>query len=154
VDNVKEIVDAVKARGLDGIAITEHYDKAYGYRVKEVVDRYFNAEILIIPGQEIIGRGSMHIVELDLPYDIIFRFIAHVGYPYIKDLSRYIDDSIHGMELRNPEMDPPSIREVAEEYGLLLLTNSDAHLLSDIGKYYNEIDIKGLCARAQVRRNF
>jgi len=39
---VKEIVAAVKAKGLDGIAITEHYTDSYGYRVKEIVDGHLN----------------------------------------------------------------------------------------------------------------
>jgi histidinol phosphatase-like PHP family hydrolase len=60
---------------------------------------------------------------------------------------------MHGIELRNPlhddEMEEGKIRELAEKYDLLLLTNSDAHFLDDIGKYYNEIDIEELCARAR-----
>jgi len=151
VDIVKEILAVVKARGLDGIAITEHYNKAYGYKAKEMVDHYLNNEILVIPGQE-VDKGLLHIVELYLPGDTTFRFIAHPGYPYVRDLDSQIDDSIHGIELRNPlhdhEMNERRIRELAKKYDLLLLTNSDAHFLSDIGKYYNEIDIEELCARA------
>jgi PHP family Zn ribbon phosphoesterase len=41
------------------------------------------------------------------------------------------------------------IRELAEKHDLLLLTNSDAHSLADIGTYHNEIDIEVLCARAR-----
>jgi len=33
-DIVKKIVAVVKDRGLDGIAVTEHYAKAFGYGVK------------------------------------------------------------------------------------------------------------------------
>jgi len=151
-DIVKEIVAVVKARGLDGIAITEHYNKAYGYKVQEMVAHHLKGEILVIPGRE-IDKGLLHVVELYLPGDLTFRFIAHPGYPHIRDIEAQIDDDIHGIELRNPlhddEMDEERIRELAEKYGLLLLTNSDAHFLDDIGKYYNEIDIEELCARAR-----
>jgi histidinol phosphatase-like PHP family hydrolase len=150
-DIVKEIVAVVKTRGLDGIAITEHYNKAYGYKVQEMVEHHLKGEILVIPGRE-IDKGLLHVVELYLPGDVTFRFIAHPGYPYVRDLEAQIGD-IHGIELRNPlhddEMDEGRIRALAEKYDLLLLTNSDAHFLDDIGKYYNEIDIEELCARAR-----
>ena len=150
IDIVKDIVAAVKARGLDGVAITEHYGKAYGYKVKEMVDHYFSGEILVIPGQE-VAKGSVDVVELYLPGDVTFRFIVHPGYPCVRDLASQIDNSIHGIELRNAlhEIDESRVREVAEKYNLLLLTNSDAHHLSNIGQYYNEIDIEELCARVR-----
>ena len=158
-DIVRRIVAAVKAQGLDGIAITEHYTDSYAYEVKEIVHRYFNDEILVIPGREIdrvflrIEKGLFHLVELYLPGDITFRFIAHPGHPHIRDLGSYIDGDIHGIELRNPahdhEMDSSMIRELAEKHDLLLLTNSDAHSLADIGTYHNEVDIEVLCARAR-----
>lgn len=155
---VKEIVAAVKSRGLDGIAVTEHYTQAYGFEVKEMVDRFLNGEIIVIPGQEIdrmflgVDRGVLHVVELFLPGDVVFRFIAHPGHPQIRDLDSLIDDDIHGIELRNPNhdhrMDEARTRELAEKHDLILLANSDAHNLNEIGKYHNEIDITELCARA------
>lgn len=158
-DVVGRIVAAVKSAGLDGIAITEHYTSSYGYEVKAMADRYFNGDITLIPGQEIdrvflgIERGVMHVVELYLPGDVTFRFIAHPGHPYVRNLDAVMDSSIHGIELRNPahddEMDEARIRELAQKYDLLLLTNSDAHALSDIGRYHNEIDVEDLCARAR-----
>ena len=150
---------AVKRRGLDGIAVTEHYTNYYGHKVKEIVDAQFDNKIVIIPGQEVArtlsGRelGVIHVVELYLPDDLIFRFIAHPGHPYVKDLSQYIDDGIHGIEIKNPLHDgdglsEKQIEELAEKYGLILLTNSDAHRLEDIGTYHNEIEVDELCARA------
>jgi histidinol phosphatase-like PHP family hydrolase len=158
-DIVRRIVSAVKARGLDGIAVTEHYTHDYAYQVKEIVHQYFNDEILIIPGKEMdhvflgIEKGLFHLVELYLPGGATFRFIAHPGHPHIRDLSSHIDGNIHGLELRNPshddEMDGQMIRELARKHDLLLLTNSDAHSLSDIGHYYNDIDIEDLSSRAK-----
>jgi histidinol phosphatase-like PHP family hydrolase len=141
---VKQIVAAAKARGLDGIAITEHYNRAYGYKVKEIVEQQLHGEILIIP---------LHVVVLYLPDDITFRFVGHPGYPPVQDLGCEIDESIHGLEIRNPthddEIDGELIRRLAKERDLLLLSNSDAHFLSDIGKYYNEIELEELCVRAR-----
>ena len=53
VDAVRQIVDAVKAKGLDGLAITEHWNKDYGFRAKEILEEHFPGEIVLIPGQEI-----------------------------------------------------------------------------------------------------
>lgn len=119
--------------------------------MKEIVERHFASDILIIPGQE-IDRGQLHVAVLHLPGDLTFRFVAHPGHPKV-DFSSLIDESIHGIEIRNPahdyEMDETAIREAAEKHHLLLLQNSDAHYLSDIGRYYNEITIEELCARAR-----
>lgn len=154
----KRIVTAVKNRGLDGIAVTEHYTEHYAFELKDIVDRYLDSEILIIPGQEIdrmfFGRerGIFHVVELYLPGDITFRFIAHPGHPYVRDLDSCIDGSINGIEISNPchddEIDEKTVRQLAEKHDLILLTNSDAHTLSDIGRLYNEIDLDELYARA------
>lgn len=149
-DIVKRIVSAAKAKGLDGIGVTEHYNRTYGYKVRELVEQ-LDDDLLIIPGQE-IDKGLLHVVVLYLPDDLTFRFIAHPGYPPVTDLDSLIDDSFHGIEIGNPlhddEMDQEMIREIAKKHDLLLLTDSDAHFLSDVGKYYNEITIEELCARA------
>lgn len=158
---VERIISAVKEKGLDGIAITEHYTESYGYAVKDIVHRYFNDEILVIPGKEIdrvflgIEKGLFHLVELYLPCDVTFRFIAHPGHPHIVNLGAYIDGDIHGIEVGNPshdhDMDKVMIRALAKTHDLVLLTNSDAHALDDIGAYHNEIDVEDLCLRAKRR---
>jgi histidinol phosphatase-like PHP family hydrolase len=156
VDIVKQIVAAARAKGLDGIAVTEHNNRAYGYKVKQIVEQQLHEDILIIPGQE-IDRGPLHIVVLYLPGDTTFRFVGHPGYPPVKDLAAEIDDSIQGLEIRNPthddEIDEALVTRIARERGLLLLRNSDAHFLSDIGKYYTEIELDELCARARQTRH-
>jgi predicted metal-dependent phosphoesterase TrpH len=161
-NGVERIVAAVKAAGLDGIAVTEHYTERYAYEVKEIVDRHFRDEIVVIPGQELdrmfFGqeRGVFHVVELYLPDDATFRFVAHPGHPYVRDLDARIDDSIHGIELRNGthagEMGEEMIRLLAVKHDLMLLTNSDAHSLGDIGSMYNELDLEELSARARSSR--
>lgn len=151
---VRDIVAAARARGLDAIGITEHYNKAWGFDVKQMVEGRFGGELLVIPGQE-VDKGRLHVVELYLPGGLTFRFVAHPGHPRV-DFGSLIDDSIHGIELRNPihdwEMDETIIRRVAEEHDLLLLQNSDAHYLSDIGRHCNEITIEELCERARRGR--
>lgn len=145
-DIVGRIIAQIKVRGLDGIAITEHWDKEYGFKVKRIVERSFNGEVLIIPGQEIDIRWHQE-VELYLPNGATFRFLAHPGYPTISDAI----ENIQGIEIENAlhYIDKERVMALAEEYDLLLLSNSDAHSIDTIGRYYTEIDIEELIARAR-----
>ena len=149
VDIVAEIVARIKERRLDGIAITEHSNKKYAYLVKEIVERSFNNEVLIIPGQE-IDFGRREVVELYLPNGSVFRFLAHPGrYPGVTE---EVSD-VQGIEIDNAlhswHINKVRVKELAERHGLLLLHNSDAHNLEDIGAFHNEIDLEELEARAQ-----
>lgn len=148
-DIVRRIVKTVKERNLDGIAITEHVDKLYGYQVKNIVEKQFDSEILIIPGQE-LNIWPVQVVELYLPEDVTFRFLAHPGYPgeYTEDFA-----GLHGIEIDNPlhnwHINKEKVRAQADKYGLYLLSNSDAHFLDDIGRSYNEVSLEDLMAMAR-----
>lgn len=167
--SVERIVEKIKKMGLDGIAVTEHDTKSYGYRVKEIVETHFNNEVLIIPGRE-LHSASIHFVELDLPCNGIttFRFLAHPDYP--GDPINHLYDSngieidtalypwdinqLHGFDgieidnaLHHWHIDQGKVKDIAAKYNLLLLANSDAHYLDDIGKRYNEISLEDLCQR-------
>jgi len=146
---VREIVMAIKARGLDGIGSTEHEYPSYGFQLQEMVEKLFPGEVIIVPGQE-VSAWPVEIVELYLPGEKTFRFLAHPGYPPT-DFTRALD-GVQGIEvangLHNYQMDQEKIRAVAQERGLLLLTNSDAHGLQYLGEFYNEIDLEELARRA------
>lgn len=146
---VRLIVGKVKEKGLDGIGITEHEFKSYGLQFKEIADRCCNGEVVVIPGQE-ISVWPVEIVELYLPGGRVFRFIAHPGFPPT-DFSR-MASQVQGIELRNAlhgwQMDPERILAVAQKHDLLLLSNSDAHSLDDIGQHYNELSLEELLARS------
>ncbi len=154
VETVEEIVAAVKASGMDGIAITEHDNKEYGYKVKEIVERSFGNEIVIIPGQEILIRLERfyeEIVELYLPDGSTFRFVAHP----VHSANLVINSGeFQGIEVANSwhgtEINAEEVRKLAERYDLLLLSNSDAHYLKHIGRVYNEIELEELCVRARA----
>ncbi len=149
-DVVRLIVDKVKEKGLDGIGITEHEFRSYGLQFQEIADRCCNGQVVVIPGQE-ISAWPVEIVELFLPGERIFRFICHPGFPPT-DFSR-MASQVQGIELNNAlhgwQMDQERIRAVAQEYDLLLLSNSDAHSLDDIGQHYNEISLDELLDRSQ-----
>lgn len=149
IDIVRRIIGAVKARNLDGIGVTEHVDKFYGYQVKEIVEKHFDNEILVIPGQE-LNVWPVQIVELYLPEDVTFRFLAHPGYP-----GEYVDDfrGLQGIEIDNPlhnwHINKEKVKACAEKYGLYTLCNSDAHFLDDVGRSFNEVSLADLMAMAR-----
>lgn len=147
-DIVARIIAQIKARGLDGIAVTEHNDKVYGYRVKELAQE-LAPEVVIIPGQE-INAWPVQIVELFLPGEVTFRFLAHPGYPGELEV---VNSALHGIEIDNPlhswHINRERVKAIAQKYNLLLLSNSDAHSLEDMGQFYNEVSLEELIARAQ-----
>ena len=149
-DVVRRIVERARARGLDGLAVTEHWNKDYGFRVREMARELYGDGVLIIPGHE-IARGGREIVELFLDERLIFRFIAHPRDRHSFDGGF---EGIHGIEIQNGlhyyEIDRQRVRAAAEEHGLLLLENSDAHELNDIGCYHNEIEWEDLARRAEM----
>ena len=151
---VNKIVTAVRDKGLDGIAVTEHYVQEFGFLAQEIVAESFDNQIVIIPGREIYYHGY-HLVELFLPDDIVFRFLPHPIYG--EQLEKEYDfNVIHGIEVANSyydnNIDKQRVRAIAEEYNLLILSNSDAHDLEDIGNYYNEIDLDELVKRVKSSR--
>ena len=152
VELASRILEKIQAKGLDGIAITEHWDRYSGQRIKELVEEYFPGQALIIPGQE-IDVGAYQVVELFLPTGSVFRFLAHPGYVSESTLEK--TGPLHGIELYNgfhPAIPRDKVKALAEEHGLLLLSNSDAHYLDHLGTFYNEISLEELCARADGAR--
>ena len=148
---VGKIVSSIKAKGLDGIAVTEHYREEYGFATKNIVAEQFNNQVVIIPGREVYFH-RIHVVELFLPNRTIFRFIPHpLDLDHIENSFNF--GRIHGIEIANhyydQYLDKPRIEALAEKRCLLLLSNSDAHELSHVGYYYNEIDLDDLQARVQ-----
>lgn len=137
----------LRARGIDGLAITDHLEVRWAYSLRDTVKRLFGEEFVIIPGQE-VARGNQHIVELYLDGDTTFRFIAHPTNPGWEEL---LTEAIHGLEVENPHwaIDKEKVKDVAAERGLLLLSNSDAHSLEAVGLYYNTIDLDHLVSLAK-----
>ena len=148
-NTIRMIVEQIRKRGLDGIAVTDHSKKEYGYMVKELVDRHFPGEAMIIPGQE-ISLHREHVVELFLPNNSVFRFCAHpfFGVHFDEFIKKEIGN-IHGIEIKNAawQLQEDKVLEAAQKYDLVILENSDAHSIRDIGFHYNEIDLEDLYKR-------
>ena len=46
----EKVVAQIKARGIDGIGITDHNNKEWAFEFREVVEHYFPGKATIIPG--------------------------------------------------------------------------------------------------------
>ncbi|MBI4295989.1 MAG: PHP domain-containing protein [Chloroflexi bacterium] len=153
VGSVERIIEKIKAMGLDGIAVTEHDTKEYGYRVKQIVETKFNNEVIIIPGRE-VETFSIHYIELDLPWNAsTFRFLAHPGYPGEPEQM----EMFHGIEIRNAahnwHINQQQVMDLAAKHNLILLSNSDAHYLRNIGMCYSEISPEDLSVACSLDQN-
>ncbi len=151
---VERIFLWVKQRGLNGIAITDHAELGteFACQVKDIVAHLFHNEIVIITGSE-VSFWPYHIVELYLPDNCTFRFVAHPSLQSLRLLEQKYPDymaRIHGVEIENGNywIEEEEVKEFARRHRLLPLSNSDAHCLVDIGRHYNEINLEELCFRA------
>jgi PHP family Zn ribbon phosphoesterase len=146
---VERLIEIVVTKGLNGIAVADHegYDPDYPFNVRDMVEQHFDNAILIIPACE-REVGLNHEVELYLSDDKMFRFLAHPGDPYYPGPVPI--NNVQGIEIKNAIhfANEKLARKAAEEHNLMLLKNSDAHHLEDIGRYYNEITLDELFARA------
>lgn len=159
VEVVGRIIAQVKSRGMDGLAVTDHWDPDYGFQVKEIVEKEFDNEIIVIPGQELYV-GMRHIAELYLDGNEgkkVFRILAHPGSPYHPAIPECFPhpstlDNIQGIEIENGMngdcINKELVQQIAEQYNLLILRNSDAHYLHRVGEFYNEIELDELYSRA------
>jgi hypothetical protein len=141
IETVRVIIEAAKKKGLDGLAITEHYSKRYGFLSRDIAQKNFSDSFIIIPGQE-TRVYTQEVVELYLEGDRVFRFLAHPYTLYGFERHEY---NIQGIEIDNHLHDGyiyrEGVRRLAAQKRLLLLRNSDAHNLEALGSFYNLISL-------------
>lgn len=151
----EQVVTKIKSRGIDGIAITDHHNKEWGTELRELIERYFPGEVIIIPGWEIEVRPrenpfeEYQVAELFLPEGGVFRVYCHPGY-YSPNI--LIEENIHAIEIdnyiHNWHIRKAQVAEIAQAHSLLTLEVSDAHNLENIGLRYTEVELEELYRRA------
>lgn len=140
---VDKLINCCLSRGLDGIAITEHWSSRYAYQVTDILANQFpDCRVVVLPGKE-IDVGPRQVVEVYLPNHTTFRFWAHPEFWSVEPRT-----DVRGIEIENGMhlIDKERVREIAAELDLKLLCNSDAHRLEDIGRFYNDIEWGDLLA--------
>ena len=151
VEMAAQVVNQVKLKGIDGIAITDHHNKDWAYEFKELVEEHFPGQMVIIPGWEIEIRPSnspfdeYQVTELFLETGSIFRTYCHPGY-YSPNI--IIEENIHAIEIdnyiHNWHIRKPQVQAIADSYGLMTVQVSDAHNLENIGLRYTEVTLQEL----------
>lgn len=153
----ERVVDQIKSRGIDGIAITDHHNKEWAFEFRDLVERHYPGEVIIIPGWEVEVRpaenpfAEYQVAELFLAGGGIFRSYCHPGY-YSPNI--VIERNIHAIEIdnyiHNWHIRRAQVAEVAQIYGLLVLEVSDAHRVDDVGMRYTELELEELYRRARA----
>jgi hypothetical protein len=154
-DIAEKVIAQIKSSGIDGIAITDHHNKDWAFEFRELVERNFPGEAIIIPGWEIEVRppyspfDEYQVAELFLPQGGMFRVYCHPGY-YSPNI--IIENNIHAIEIdnyiHNWHIRKPLVQEVAESHSLMTIEVSDAHNLENIGLRYTEVEMEELYRRA------
>jgi len=133
---VARIIETARAKGLDGMAITEHWSATFAKAFDSIMrENFTNEDFLFIPGREIQESYDTHIVELFLPDGTTFAFLAHPR-------RLKLVEGIRGVELENNMNGVPAkeaVSDFARANNLAILRNSDAHSLDDIGTFYNDL---------------
>jgi len=156
----ERVVNQIKGRGIDGIAITDHHNQEWAFEFRDLVERHYPGEAIIIPGWEIEVRppqnpfAEYQVAELFLPGGGVFRTYCHPGY-YSSTI--VIEDNIHAIEIdnyiHNWHIRKDQVAEVARAHGLLVLEVSDAHKIENIGLRYTELEMAELYRRATPRQS-
>lgn len=157
---VRQVLDAAGARGLDGIAITDH-DTLHGY----LEARSYSGNLLVLPGYEVVTDAG-HVLVLgleELPprvgraeYEGLVGWargkgglvvLAHPAAGRLR-LSRWARCKPDAVEVMNASY--PTSRyfarkglEVAERLGVPGVGGSDAHLPREVGNAYTIAEVDG-----------
>jgi hypothetical protein len=156
VQHVEHVLSIIRARGLDGIAITDHHHREFADEFKAIVDRHFPGQAIILPGREIEIRpehdyfNEIQVCEIFLDDGSVFTSYCHPGHPGPRVV---VLDGMGGIEVENAihrwHIRKDDVKRAAREHDLLELAVSDAHRLEDIGRHFVEIDLEELYRRAR-----
>lgn len=156
----EDMIRAAIEEDLDALVISDHDRLVPRERL-----RYFNvkyAPFRVFGGIEVTTRGEHILVfGVDDPeiegrywrYPDLHEFVRVrrgflvIAHPYRfnphqigVDLEAFPPDALELCSRNTPRSAEPGIRELGEELDVPLLSNSDAHHVSDVGGYYNELD--------------
>jgi len=151
-------IRAAMAAGLDGLAFTDHFKLVPADRLAELRRAY--APFRIFSGIEItadqedwlvLGLPDPCLERKDWDYPMLWRFVREQGgfivlaHPFRygsvihADLAFYPPDAIEVRSNNTPRLREREIRELAERFSMMLLTNSDAHSNGMVGAFWNDL---------------
>ncbi|HSW58349.1 MAG TPA: hypothetical protein VLH15_08105 [Dehalococcoidales bacterium] len=148
------IVKAIKAAGLNGIAITEKENFNHGWVAGlQILDHFQKENLVILPGLETEYNGQ-HFLQIYIPDyyrrrmpffkgQAWFNVLAHPGFYHPLD-----SISIEGLKLDAVEShsllgDFEASEVMSREMQIPPIRTSDAHTLGQIGHAYIEVEFLG-----------
>lgn len=151
-----EMIEAAIGQGLNAVAITDHHRLIPSRRFAELNEKYAPFQIFrgieITATQEdwlVLGLQDTALEREDWQYTDLYQFVrSHGGvlvlaHPYRYeasihvDLKRYPPDAIEFRSNNIKSENISRIQQLAEDLHLPTLSNSDAHHVASLGKYYN-----------------
>lgn len=161
---VKEIFEWADKRGLDGVAITDHFDNRAWNEAKEVAeekDMFFieaeeirvlnekgktRAEVLAYFLEEPLGNKTIKEIRKEVDKQDAMIFLSH---PYartrpspaqVKGILKYVD----GIEAFNARSrlrkTNRKAKKLAEDHNMPVVGGSDAHIPMEVGYGYTEVE--------------
>ena len=152
-----QIRSAISA-GMQGMAFTDHHALVHERRLAELNEKYFPFRIytgIEVTAEDedwlVYGLRDLELTRTDWLYtDLVsavrsgggFIALAH-PYRYSSSIRVSLDvcppDGIEARSYNTPANRESDIRALAGRLGLTVLSNSDAHNVSRVGKYWNEL---------------
>ena len=152
-----QIRSAISA-GMQGMAFTDHHALMHERRIVELNDKYFPFRIYTgveVTAEDedwlIYGMRDEQFQRTDWRYADLAQTVHRGGgfialahpYRYSRSIGVSLDacppDGIEVRSYNTPAERERDIRILAGRLGLTLLTNSDAHSVSRVGKFWNEL---------------
>jgi predicted metal-dependent phosphoesterase TrpH len=154
-----EQIETAIAQGLDAIAITDHHRLLRQYELLALNQKY--KPFRILPGIEItadhedwlvLGLSDSALERLNWAYADLYRYVRSkngliiLAHPYryrpeiSADLKQFVPDGIeiHSVNIRKELV--PRIQNLADQFNIPTLSNSDAHSTQMLGQYFNIFD--------------
>ena len=164
ISSEKDQIEAAIAKGLDGIAFTDHASQRSKFHIDLLNEKY--APFKIFTGVEVEAYDAgEHILVLGVPdmekaceyhwtYPELYTFVrerdgymamAHL-YRYVNyvqsDVYQYVPDALEAYSANINARNTPAIQALADELGVKTIVTSDAHSTKQVGMYYVELHKK------------
>jgi hypothetical protein len=145
-----EIVKAIKAAGVDGIAITEYHNFNHSWvACLEILDHFRNEKLVVLPGTEIAWAGEhylqIYIPEIyrrRLPFFNAREWFVILAHPADEGLEHYTEIAFDAVEEQSLRGNFAAAEKIAQHKNVPRIKSSAAHRIEDIGRLFTEFEYR------------
>jgi predicted metal-dependent phosphoesterase TrpH len=155
----EEMIQAAIARGIDGLAFTDHHSLVPLARLRDLNRTYApfrifgGVEISVGEGEDllVLGANDLALESRDWTYPALYDFVRGregfliLAHPFRfrdtigLDLEQFPPDAIEVRSNNTPAADDAKIRHTAERFSIRLICSSDAHRTEHVGMYHSQL---------------